>query len=376
MYNITSAPFFRALKKVFPVLFISRVILTLCGYFSIRYIGLLHPRYDYLNFTGKEWLDMWGFGDSCWYLSVAKDGYSSVPIPSIYGQANIGYFPLYPKLIVLLHYLINNYFLSGLVLTNVMLLVGCAYLYMFLEKFSHVKSPLAVIAWFLLLPGAFMHSAVFSESTLFCMSVISHYYAYKDNWMKAGIFGALAALTKPSGVFLLMPLCLIYLKRYGFTQLRQAAFLLLILLGPISFGVYCYFWHHDFLAYIHIKQTGWNTKTTLPWQALYEGLKSQNTIVFWNSIYTTIILAILFTGIRYISIELWLFSLIQIVFPLTNGAVNLVCMFRYTIVIFPLAIIMYKIKLPQTAKFIVAIICAILQVLFMISYANCLDYIG
>ncbi len=375
MYKTGSANFAGSLKRVLPLILTSRVLLTICGFVSTRYFLFFNPRPLYLRPTGVPWLDIWGYADTGWYLNIAQYGYSSTPIDWMGNQANIGFFPLYPQLIHLLAIVVKNEFVAGLLVSNFMLIVGCCYLYMLAQRFLSIGAPIKVIAWFLAIPGAFMLSAGLSESTLFCLSVISFYYAYNDEWPKAGFFGALSALTKPTGVIIIVPLLVLYLKRHGFARLQRASFLLLIPFGAFCFGIYCYLWHNDFFAYVHSKHLGWHTRPSLPWTVLYGGLRSSDSIVFWNSVYTGILIALLIIGIRKVPVELWLFCCAQIIFPLVNGEVNLVCMFRYTIILFPIAIILYCLKLPKFAKIFLATLLIIIQIVFMISFSNCMEFV-
>ena len=154
---------------------------------------------------------MW---DSGWYLPLAKYGYSAVISSSAatIGQANYAFFPLYPLLISLFEKIVGNYFIAGLLIANISLIVACVYLYkLALVDFGQEIS-LRAIQYCLLWPVAFIFSGVFTESLYLALAIAAFYYARKNNWLLACILGFFLALTRSIGALIVIPLLYEYLR--------------------------------------------------------------------------------------------------------------------------------------------------------------------
>ena len=118
------------------------------------------------------------------------------------------------------------------------------------------------LAW----PFAFFLAASYSESLFFCMAVWAFVCAERRRFWAAGLFGALAAATRLTGVALLPALLLVpawtwtdgdtragQLRR----ELRPRLPLLLIPGGTLAFFGYLQLRFGDFWANLHAAHAGW-----------------------------------------------------------------------------------------------------------------------
>jgi Mannosyltransferase (PIG-V) len=147
--------------------------------------------------------------DSVWYLGIAHFGY--------YRADQTVFFPLYPILAAAggaaFGGTVSAELVAGIVVSLACAL-GALYLVhrlVALELGREVAdNAVWIYAW---LPVAFFLSAVYSEALFLLLTVGSFYSGRTGRWWLAGALGALAALTRNSGVLLVIPLVLLYL--YG-----------------------------------------------------------------------------------------------------------------------------------------------------------------
>src|SRR5208337_511720 len=110
------------------LLFVStRILLTVIGVISrIAYGGV--KVYGISQYIQLGILGIWSQGwDSGWYYLIAKNGYSTQL--NVYNQGNYAFFPLYPLLMRLLEYITGNYYIAGMVISNIALIIAGIYLF-------------------------------------------------------------------------------------------------------------------------------------------------------------------------------------------------------------------------------------------------------
>jgi len=161
------------------------------------------------------------------YLVVAKSFYNpdfirfnySFPIPLEYYAAH---FPLFPTLIRLFAG-IAGFPYSMLVVTVVSSFFVILYFYKFIKDYVDEKDALWITFVFSIFPARFLIlRSVGSADPLFMAAVLSSiYYFRKNKYWLAGIFGAVAQLTKSPGILLFIS----YLIFILFTGTKNIAFI-------------------------------------------------------------------------------------------------------------------------------------------------------
>ena len=219
------------------------------------------------------WLPFWfGFGggfttiyknyDGPNYLIVAKSWYDqtfiahhfSLPVPVEYYPAHL---PGYPLSIAFL-----NLFLKGpnamLASTLIFTILATISFYLLVKKFSLSENPFWLSLVFLVLPARWVIvKAVGSPEPLFIFAILASFYFFKSGKLfLAGIFGALAQITKSPGILLFLG----YLG-YSIRDFREVKDIgknikkiLPLLLIPLSaLGVFLFYKIRtgDFFAYFH-----------------------------------------------------------------------------------------------------------------------------
>jgi Mannosyltransferase (PIG-V) len=144
--------------------------------------------------------------DSVWYLAIAHNGYDHVP-------ARTAFFPLYPLVVRGLGVVISSDLIAGVLVSLVCFAIALAMLYRLVALELDDERARLTVMLIAFCPMAYFFSAVYSESLYLALSLGCIYQARMGRWASAGIFGALAALSRNSGVMLAVPIVLLYL--YG-----------------------------------------------------------------------------------------------------------------------------------------------------------------
>ncbi len=146
--------------------------------------------------------------DSAWYLTIAQDGYGDAQ-----SHAQAAFYPLYPLLMRAGGWVVGSPLVAGILVSLACFLGALVLLHRLaaLELGERYARPTVLLVAFF--PSALFFSAVYSESLFLLVSVGAFLAARHERWALAGALGGLAALTRNSGVLLLLPLALLFL--YG-----------------------------------------------------------------------------------------------------------------------------------------------------------------
>lgn len=248
-----------AFKNVLPTYFIVHlvffIITCLSVLFSIKDFSEQHLN---ISILWQSWLH-W---DTYNFIAVAVNGYSYSWLTAFY--------PLFPLLDRCLMFLVHDPLVAGLIVSNLSGLGMLVVLYRVVQEDFDDKVASRTVLYISLFPTAFFFAAVYSESLFLFLSLLSFYHMRHSRWWLAGIFGALAVLTRPTGLFLLLPFCYEYLRQHNF-KLKNIRFDiaggLCIIMGIGLYSLYCYYLFHDPLAFSHA-EIRWDRKLSVPGYAI------------------------------------------------------------------------------------------------------------
>ena len=223
--------------------------------------------------------------DSLWIITIARDGYEKEPFNTS-AQHTWAFFPLYPLLLRGAAKLTGEFPLTGIALSNVFFLLALILLYKTALEFGCDKAAAdRTVFYVALFPVSYFFSLAQTESLFLLLTVASLYCAKRQAWWLAGICGALASATRFAGVFLLVPLCVIYWQSYrsiddparqqpsGVAKLFQgwmranAVALLLVPLGLFAYMFYLRSITGNALAFSDI-QVAWGHSPGFFWRPL------------------------------------------------------------------------------------------------------------
>jgi len=355
------------------LLFIStRLALTVIGILSrTLFESSRHTRFVF-HYSRFALLNIWGVWDTEWYMNIARSGYSGHihTNPGNIGQADVAFFPLYPFLSRLLGYLTRSDYVAGLILSNLCLIGAAVILYKLVRLDDDEAVGLRAILYLFVFPMAFVFSGFYTESLFLFLILSSLYCARRERWMWAGAIGVLAALTRSTGVLLVVPLLWEYLAARQFQWRRtrpEILYTLLPVLGVCLFGAECYHLTGDFLAFSHV-QAGWGRHWANPLQVLWESLFSgdiNNLFAGWLTLMVLILLLNFSDRLRF---SYWIFGILAIAAPLCTG--EMMSMPRFLLPVFPIYILLAKLPGGNLRDEILPIALALLQGCLMIFWTN------
>ena len=363
------------IKYILLFFVITRLMLEVIGFSSQVILEPYHGKYNVWHYSEHKVLDIWGVWDTGWYLGIAQGWYS----PSVGGegspvvrQANYAFFPLYPALIRGLEYIVGDYFIASLIISNLALLIACWFLYKLVKIDYGEKTALRSIKYMLIYPVSFILSGAFTESLFLSLILASFYFAKINKWHYVGITGFFLTLTRSLGVFAVIPLFYIYLKNknWQFSKISKKWLSVLWLgLFPLGLGVwmwYNYYLTGDCLAFAHI-QEAWKREYGNPFKILCEGLISPHLHIFVSGAAGLSVLLLINIFAKKIGFAYWLLGMYSILIPLSSGIYSLP---RFTLVVFPIFIIFAILGKNKNVDQVLTIALAILLGFFMVFWAD------
>ncbi len=249
---------------------LTRGLLLLIGCLALSQLTP-SPDPGHWQFSSHDSVNMWSRWDAGWYLSIAKNGYSYHPD----AQSSVNFAPLYPLLMrgmaLLLGRVDNEGCLIGGILVSNLALLSALYYLVSLARIDFDTETAARAGLYLLVfPTSFFLSAVYPESLFLALVLAAFYYARKDRWGLAGSAGALAALTRPHGVLILVPLLLEYGTQRNFKLGRGSLRALALGLIPMGFLVWvALLYRISGDPWLFLKtQSAWGRSIAAPWNVL------------------------------------------------------------------------------------------------------------
>jgi hypothetical protein len=144
------------------------------------------------------------------YLAIARDGYHAGAL------SHVAYFPLYPFLMRMGGAMFGSddaYLAAGLVISNLSLFGALAYLVRSVRLDHDAATATRAAVYLLVFPTTVFLSAVYPESLFLLLAIAATYHARRRQWLLAGALAALAALARPFGAIVALPLAIEALRR-------------------------------------------------------------------------------------------------------------------------------------------------------------------
>lgn len=331
-----------------------------------------HP----LNF-----LEMHARWDSAWYFSIVYEGYSFTKK----GQSNVNFFPLYPIAMKVGYEILkpftssltlyHSYVLSGTFISILSLFLSTLFLYKLFRLDVDSKTSLLGIFFLLVFPTSYVLTSLYAESLFLLFSVLTFYFARKRQFVLSGISGFLAALSRPIGILLILPVAIeliIYLKKEKEIDNLERFSILLIPLGLITYMIYLNQKFSTPLAFMESTKT-WgrvfnaDILTFINRELNFNHASAANMLLELGLLIFGILVSILVLKKERLSYGIW--SIVLILIPLASGI--LVSQPRYTMVVFPLFLTIARIS-KQNFLFLVyyLMISILLLGLFTVLFVN------
>ncbi len=140
--------------------------------------------------------------DGRWYRMVASDGYLLVPGR----QSDPAFFPLYPLLLRGGHALHLGYATAGLVISNLALLAAMLACYALTSELLGGKLARRATIYVAVFPLGYVFSMSYPESVALWVIALAGLAALRGRWKTAALCAAAAALARPEGVLVALPI--------------------------------------------------------------------------------------------------------------------------------------------------------------------------
>lgn len=253
-----------AFKEPAGVFLVTRLLFLVLTYFGvILFNSTLHgPHPAFFHQLLPAWQNPISHGwDTQWYIDIARRGYAW---KKAVGTSPTAFFPLYPLLIrlgvVLSH---RSYLTVALLISNLAFFGALLYLWRLASWELNRAVAGRTILYIATFPTALFFFAGYTESLFLFLTVASFFHLRRNDWLLAGLFGALASATRVTGVLLLFPLLYEYARARNFDWRRLDAGVLGLVLVPL--GVVA------FMAYLGVTvgDPGAFTHSQLAWQKIF-----------------------------------------------------------------------------------------------------------
>ncbi len=284
--------------------------------------------------------------DSDSYLKIAQFGYAS----SGEDRFRLVFFPLYPALIALFSVVFRNYILSALVVSGIATLaLGLSFRELVKLDYSEKTAQLAVFFLFIFPTSHFLHIP-YTESLFLALTVSCFLAARKRMWILVGVLGALACLTRINGLILIPALAFEVWQEYRETRQlnRKWLFLALVPMGFVGYLALNYFVTGNPVMFLIYQRENFQRHFRFPWEGIsgtigvinnpkptysqITGVQELSFVII--GLFATIV------GWRYLrnSYRVWM-MLNWLLFISTSFVLSVP---RYTLIMFPIFILMAR----------------------------------
>lgn len=215
-------------------------------------------------------LEIWNQYDARHYLDLARNGYEATGNQRLW----IVFYPLYPWTTRLVAILLRDYLISAFVVSALASLAA-ALLFERLVQLDHPTEIARRTVWFLFIfPTSYFLHIGYTESLFLALLFGCFLSVRKEQWLLAGVLGALASLTRVNGLLLVPALAVEALHQYSVTRRWQWQWLWVGLV-PLGFCVYLlavYRATGNAFAFTTVQRENWNKSFAPPWVGIREML--------------------------------------------------------------------------------------------------------
>lgn len=313
--------------------------------------------------------------DVNWYHGIAENGYERIPFDAVKPH-NWAFFPAFPLLWGALARLTGEMVVTGVVLSNALLLAGLFFVYGAARQFGLDEEGAAAAVFYLAaFPTAHFFSLPMTESLFLALTAGSFYAARRDRWWLAALLGAAASATRVVGVLLLPALALLYLRRHGRAALRRPEVLWLALVPLGLFAYMLYLWRvtGNALAFKDVLVT-WGRKPGFFLMTLVDYLREPSLVVqpwdfrLLNFLAPVLALAAGLVLARRREWDYAAYTLLVVAAALSSGLLQ--SQARYAMVVFPAYFVLAgytrtRPRLDLTLRLVSLVLLTLMTVLFV-----------
>jgi hypothetical protein len=376
----TSLPISTAVRDVIFTLLVTR--LATYGVALVASIVLVPdaPRAFAVPLPWQKFAETFAVWDSGWYFDIASRGYTFNPD----GQSSIAFFPLYPMLVKICAAPFGGSpaatWIAAIAVSWAAFFSALVALHQLTERLVGTRDAARrTVLYLAVFPFSIYFTRVYTESLFLLVTVLAVRAGLDGRWSRAGIFGGLAALTRPNGILIGIPLLILALtgRPSWRTLSHRLAPLALVPLALVGYSTYVYALSGSPLGWLEAQSHWGYSLSRLPHRHLISGLSAieQEGLYAWLLRYDTatfdffyVIVALIFLVlvpgiVRKFGWGLGLYVLASLLIPLSGNA--LVGIGRYASVLFPAFMLISTVGSPRVFE-AVLLVSVTFRTLFLV----------
>lgn len=290
---------------------------------------------------GGTLLDILTQWDGNWYRLIAEHGYGPA-MPDVAAA----WFPLYPILVRAVEFIVRDFQVASLLVSNGCLIAAALLLRRLLRLDYDELVCRRTITFLMFNPVSFFLSSAYTESTFLLLSIGALFAARQGKWLIAALSGACLSATRAPGLLIGAPLFAEYLiqwherGRSARTFFRpHLLFLALVPAGLAAYLFYLYVQRGDLFLPMHVQASGWGKTLSMPWQSfLWPRSFPASHLPLYQAIVGS---ALVLTGAAFflrLRATYLAYAVVSILFYLAWGSLE--GLPRYVSVVFPLHLVL------------------------------------
>lgn len=329
------------------------------------FVNLLYPpertRPFELPFDAAKLAEIFAAWDSGWYFDIASRGYYY----SATGQSSIAFFPLYPMAMRALAWPFGSsdaaIWSAGIVISLASFLAGLIVLHRYTHRlFGDREIARRTVLYVSVFPFSFFLARVYPSGLFLLLTVLAVSAGSQSRWWQAGIWGGLAALTRPQGILIVVPLALMAMRGAD----RRAIVTRLGALMPIpiafaGYNLYISMLSGDPFAWLSSEGRWGYTLGNPPWEQLLRLIDRVTRYGVYDYFFISklapyhlihgatalVLVAALPAVFVRLGVPLGAYVLVSLLVPLSGSALEGIG--RYTAVLFPVFMLLATVKSPR-----------------------------
>jgi hypothetical protein len=337
-----------------------------------------------MPFRQSKFVEIFAAWDSGWYFDIARRGYYWNPD----GQSSIAFFPLYPMLVRAGAWPFGGtdraLWISAIGVSAIAYFLALVALHRFTERWSGDRETARrTVLYLAIFPFALFFTRVYAESVFLLTSIMAVAGAWEGRWWRAGVWGALATLSRPNGILIGIALGLLALRdRPSVPALAQRSAALALL--PAALGGFCVFAYSlsgDPLAWLNAQSQWGYSLGHPPWQLLlsllgrilrhgaydYFFVSPMAPFRLFHGLAALLFLVLTPAVFKRLGVAMGTYVLVSLLIPLSGNALE--GLGRYTAVLFPVFMVLGGLR-SQRLHEAVLIVAALLRSLFVILFVT------
>lgn len=290
--------------------------------------------------------ETWSRWDANQYEQIAEHGYGD----SGEDRLLIAFFPLYPLMIRVVHFIVPSYFVAGTVVSFAASVGAGFFIQSLVAKDGGDDAEADRTVWYMsLFPTAYFFAMPYTEALFLAMVTASFVAARNGRWTWAGALGMLACLTRLQGIALIPALGIEALHQNKWRIPWHAFGLTLVPVGTAAYLAINWIVLGDPFEFMEVQREHWFHETTWPWnvvQDTYNAIRdlppgsTRLSIYEFRAASMAFGAIVLLAGMLYIRPSYQVFGWVTLI--LVSSVTFQLSIPRYLLAIFPMFMVMAR----------------------------------